>query len=84
MLTCRHNLDGGTDSNEAKGGGGQETTQRHHTVRSLKGAEGNISWHRTVKPRHVTLVIKHDVFRFEVSVNNPVGVEMTESQCDLS
>lgn len=32
----------------------------------------------------VTLVIKHDVFRFQVSVNNPIGVEMTEGQRDLS
>lgn len=31
-----------------------------------------------------TLVIKHDVFRFEVSVNNPVGMQVAEGQRDLS
>lgn len=31
-----------------------------------------------------TLVIKHDVLRFQVSVNNSIGVKVTKSQYDLS
>lgn len=30
-----------------------------------------------------TFVIQHDVFRFEISVNNPVRVKVTQGQSDL-
>lgn len=31
----------------------------------------------------VTLLIEHDVFRFEVSVQDPIGVQVAQGQGDL-
>lgn len=55
---------------------GQQETQRRRPELLL--------WRDNILLWFITLVIKHDVLRFEVSVNYPIGVKVTQGHRDLS